>query len=181
MHRQELLTLLERYRTPFMDEAAMVEKSRRFVLEHEACFDRALMHGHITGSAWVVNPSRDHALMLHHRKIDRWFQPGGHADGEADVREVAVKETVEEAGVDPRHIRVVSPEIFDVDIHVIYPSPTDDRHQHYDIRFLLELDDQIELLGSDESHDVLWVPLDQVQRYNNDRSIYRMLQKTRRL
>ena len=75
----------------------------------------------------------------------------------------------------------VSGEIFDVDLHVIYPSPTDIRHEHFDIRFLLEMDDDVPLLGSDESHDVLWVPLDEVSRYNNDRSSYRMVQKTYRL
>lgn len=181
MHRQELLDLLNRYRTAHMDEAAMVDKTIRFVREHEDCFERELAHGHVTGSAWVVNPARSHALMLHHRKLDRWFQPGGHADGDHDVIRVALKETSEEAGVEPEHVRLVSGEVFDVDVHTIYPSPTDIRHQHFDIRFLVEMDDDVPLLGNDESHDVLWVPLDEVARYNNDRSAFRMVQKTRRL
>jgi 8-oxo-dGTP pyrophosphatase MutT (NUDIX family) len=181
MHRLELLELLNRYRTNHMEEAAMVDKTRRFVLEHEECFDRSLAHGHVTGSAWVVNPARTHALMLHHRKLDRWFQPGGHADGDADVIRVALRETAEEAGVDPSHVRLVSGEIFDVDIHTIYPSPTEVRHQHYDVRFLLEMDDDVPLCGNDESHEVAWIPLAEVPRFNNDRSAYRMVQKTRRL
>lgn len=181
MHRQQLLGLLENYRTRFMDEAAMVQRTRDFVREHANCFDRSLLHGHVTGSAWVVNPTFSHALMMHHRKLDRWLQPGGHADGDADIVRVAMREIAEEAGVDSRHIRLVSETPFDVDIHIVYPTATDPRHEHYDIRFLLELDDCVPLCGNDESHEVLWVPLSEVLRLNNDRSVYRMREKTRDL
>lgn len=181
MHREQLLDLLARYKTPYMEEAAMVERTRHFILQHENCFDRNLAHGHVTASAWVVNPARSHVLMLHHRKLDLWLQLGGHADGETDIISVAMKETEEESGIDASHIKLVSEEIFDVDVHTIYASEHDPRHQHYDPRFLVEIDDQIPLPGNDESHDIRWVPLEHVLSYNNARSLYRLVQKTRQL
>lgn len=181
MHRQQLLQLLTHYKPPFLEEAAMAERTRRFIAQHSNCFDRSLATGHVTGSAWVLNPARSHVLMLHHRKLDLWLQPGGHADGDPDITRVVLKETAEEAGVEPEQVRLVRDDVFDVDVHTVHASGRDPRHEHFDIRFLVEIDDRVPLLGNDESHEVGWVPLGQVARFNNARSIYRMVQKTRRL
>lgn len=159
----------------------MVDRTLKFILSHDACFDRALMHGHVTGSAWVINPARTHALMLHHRKLDRWFQPGGHADGDHDILQVVLKEVSEESGIALEQIRLLSDDIFDVDVHTIYPSQHDSRHEHFDIRFLLEIDDRIVIPGNSESHQVAWIPLHQVSHFNNMRSLHRMVRKTRAL
>ena len=181
MHRRELLARLDAHRTRFMDEAAFIERTRDFVLAHSDCFHCDLWPGHVTGSAWVVNPARTHVLLLHHRKHDQWFQPGGHADGDADILRVALRETSEETGMDPSHIRLVTQALFDSDVHVIPASHRGPRHSHYDIRFLVEMDDDIAIPGNDESHDVRWVALDRVPRFNNNRSTLRMLDKTRQL
>ncbi len=184
MHRQELLGLLARHETRFMEESAYVERAKAFVREHEDCFYRELWPAHVTGSVWVVDPARDKALLLHHRKLDQWFQPGGHADGDADILRVSLRETAEETGLDPSHIRLVDGELFDVDIHGIPAEtygPERPPHEHIDCRFLVEMDDDIEIPGNDESHQVIWVPLWQVARYNHNRSTHRMVEKTRRL
>lgn len=157
----------------------MVEKTRRFVLENPRCFDRQLGHGHVSGSAWVLNPSRTHVFLLHHRKLNWWLQPGGHADNNHDIIEVALSETAEESGADPAHIRLLSERIFDVDVHSVHATAQEPRHEHYDIRFLVELDDALPLRGNRESFAVTWVPLNEVMRLNNFRSTYRMVQKTR--
>ncbi len=181
MHRQQLLQLLTSYKTTYLEEASMVNKTIRFVSGHENCFERSLEYGHVTVSAWVVNPTLSHVLMLHHRKLNVWLQPGGHADGDSDIINVALKETAEESGANSQNIRLLSADIFDVDIHTIHVSKHDSRHQHFDPRFLVEIDDTIALSGNDESHELRWVPLGQVLRLNNARSIYRMVQKTRKL
>ncbi len=181
MHRQELLGLLAQHHSRFMEEAAYIERTRAFVEAHPECFHRELWPGHVTGSAWVVNPDRRQVLLLHHGKHDQWFQPGGHADGDADILRVALRELSEESGLDPSHIRLVDGSIFDVDIHTIPASHRGPAHEHYDIRFLVEMDDDRDIPGSHESHDVRWVPLHQVARFNNNRSTYRMLEKTRRM
>lgn len=179
MHRRELLNLLAQHRTRFMEESAYVKRAIEFVANHRDCFHRELLPAHVTGSAWVVNPDRDHVLMLHHRKHDQWFQPGGHADGDADILRVALRETAEESGVDESHICLLNSDIFDVDIHSIPASVHGPRHEHIDIRFLVEIDDSIPIPGNHESNDITWVPLAHIPRYNNNRSTYRMLEKTR--
>mgnify|MGYP003574697646 CR=1 FL=1 len=181
MHRSELLGLLACHDTRFMDESAYVNRTREFVLAHEDCFHCDLWPGHVTGSAWVVSPDRRRVLLLHHRKHDQWFQPGGHADGDADILRVALRETSEETGLEPSHIRLINGEIFDVDVHAIPASQRGPYHEHYDIRFLVEMDDDLDIPGNDESHEILWVPLWKVARFNNNRSTHRMVEKTRRL
>ncbi len=179
MHRQELLQLLKGYKTRFMDELAFVSRSISFVEQHDDCFCRELWPAHVTGSAWVVNPDRSRVLMMHHKKLDKWFQPGGHADGDSDILRVALKETAEETAMDSADITLIDSGIFDVDIHTIPPYGKDPEHQHIDIRFLIEIDDRLPVPGNDESHEVLWIGLQNVSHYNRNRSTYRMLEKTR--
>jgi 8-oxo-dGTP pyrophosphatase MutT (NUDIX family) len=181
MHRQELLKLLKRHGTRFMDEAGYMSRAIAFVEAHADCFYRELWPAHVTGSTWVVSPDRSRVLMLHHRKHDQWFQPGGHADGDADILRVALRETVEETGLEPSQVQLLSTDVFDVDIHTIPAIGHDPQHEHIDIRFLVEIDDSLQVPGNDESHDVIWVDLHNVSHYNNNRSTYRMLEKTRRM
>jgi 8-oxo-dGTP pyrophosphatase MutT (NUDIX family) len=181
MHRNELLGMLARHRTRFMEESAYIDRATGFVEQHPDCFHCDYWPAHVTGSAWVLNPDRSRVLLMHHRKHEQWFQPGGHADGEADIMAVALRETAEESGIDPGHIRLVDGRIFDLDIHRIPASHRGPEHEHIDVRFLVEIDDRLPLPGNDESHEVRWVPLAQVSRFNNNRSTFRMLEKTRQL
>jgi len=181
MHRQELLQLLKNYKTRFMDELAFVNRSIAFVEQNTQVFLRELKPAHVTGSAWVVNQDRSRALMMHHKKLNAWYQPGGHADGDSDIIRVALRETAEETGIDPSEIKLVSGEIFDVDIHTVPAHGTDSAHEHVDIRFLIEINDQLPVPGNDESHEVLWIDLHNVSHFNRNRSTYRMLEKTRAL
>ena len=178
MHRNELLNLLTHYHSRFMDEQAFVRRAIRFINQHEKIFDRATPV-HVTGSAWVVSPDREQVLLMHHRRHNQWFQPGGHADGDADILRVALRECAEETGLDPAHITLIDSSIFDVDIHAIPPMGNIPPHEHIDVRFVVEIDDKLDIPGNDESHAVEWFPLYQVLRYNNNRSTYRMLEKTR--
>ncbi|MGB5298523.1 MAG: NUDIX hydrolase [Thiogranum sp.] len=181
MHRRELLDLLARHETRFMEEAGYVARARAFVEANADCFHRDHWPAHVTGSAWVVSPDRSRVLIMHHRKLNQWFQPGGHADGDADILRVALRETVEETGLETRHVKLLHMEVFDVDVHSIAASEHDPQHEHIDIRFLVEIDDSLPVPGNDESHEVLWVRLNDVSAYNNNRSAWRMTEKTRRL
>lgn len=181
MHRQQLLNLLTNYHTRFMDEAGYVRRAIGYIEEHEDCFYRELWPIHVTGSAWVISPDRSQVLMMHHKKHDQWFQPGGHADGDTDIVRVALRETSEETGIDLSQIKLLDLNIFDVDIHSIPAMGNEPQHEHIDIRFLVEMDDSLAVPGNDESHQVLWVSLYEVAHYNNNRSTYRMLEKMRQL
>ena len=148
----------------------------RFVEGHTDCLLRTCASGHLTGSAWIVDASRRRALLTHHRKLDKWLQPGGHADGDPDLLAVALREAREETGL--TRLKAVSTEIFDVDRHWI-PTRGDMRgHWHLDLRFLIEADAEEELIVSDESRDLMWVELDRVAVLNPEESMLRLVRKT---
>jgi len=173
----ELLDDVRGYR-PFDErERAMCERLTAFLETHGThAFDRALVPGHVTASAWIVDPQRTHAVLLHHRKLERWLQPGGHADGDPDVRGTALREAREESGL--RALRLIGAAIYDIDVHRIPARGAEAEHDHYDVRFALEADPREPLLHNAESHDVRWIALTDLEAYAIDDSVRRLAAKT---
>ena len=156
-------------------EAAMCARIVAFITTRPDAFERTAAAGHVTASAWIVDPARTQALLLHHRKLDRWLQPGGHVDGDPDVRAAALREAREETGL--RTLRFAGEHVYDVDVHPIPARGTEPAHEHFDIRFALEADPREPLRGNDESHEVRWVALDDLDRYAIDDSVRRLAAK----
>ena len=155
-------------------------KMLNFFDNHDGCFEKDNLPGHFTGSAWVISPDKNKILMTHHKKLNMWLQLGGHADGEKDLKSVALKEAKEESGFN--NFSILSEEIFDLDIHKIEAMNEEPEHLHYDVRFLLEADpNEQDIIISEESHDVKWIHLDDVLEYNSEESISRMVKKTKTL
>lgn len=179
MHRLPLLRQLKNYRPVDAHEQEMYTRLVYFVESEPLCFERSLAQGHVTGSSWIVDRARTHVLLTHHRKLDRWLQLGGHAEGEADVLNVALREAREESGL--CDIVPVRDGIFDVDVHPIPARATEPRHDHYDVRWLLEADRAAPLIISSESKDLAWVELNALESFTQDRSITRMADKLREL
>ncbi|MFN2425969.1 MAG: NUDIX hydrolase [Candidatus Binatia bacterium] len=176
MHRRCLLSLLETYRPLEAADDQARGRIAAFVRANTDCFQRTLLEGHVTGSAWIVNASRSRCLLTHHRKLERWLQLGGHADGQSDILDVAVREAREESGLST--LRVVSTSIFDCDVHRIPARKDEPEHWHYDVRFLLEADDAEPLVLSEESKELAWVALRNVALLGGDASVVRMVAKT---
>ncbi len=154
----------------------MAARLRAFVAQHDACFERSLAIGHVTGSAWVVSRARDAAVLVHHRKLGKWLQPGGHADGESDVRRVALREATEETGL--ADLVSASPGIFDIDVHAIPARPDEPAHEHFDLRFAFFADRATAPIVSAESHDVRWIAFGDIENYAIDDSVRRLVAKT---
>ena len=176
MIRNSLLSLLNAYNTTGVEEEKMLTEMKNFVAENKDCFERTLAPGHVTASGWIVSETGDQVLLMHHRKLDRWFQPGGHCDGDPDVLAVARKEVEEETGL--LDFSLAKQGIFDVDIHLIPANIKDAAHYHYDVRFLFKANATTELIINSESRDLQWIPVTKVQDYNNSESIMRMARKT---
>jgi 8-oxo-dGTP pyrophosphatase MutT (NUDIX family) len=172
-----LVESLKRYGSDFQSEISSVNLFLK-LLSHPDAFERTHIPGHITGSALVVSPDRSMTLLVHHIKLDKWLQPGGHADGDRDVARVALREANEETG--HRGLAPVSNNIFDIDIHTIPARRDFPKHDHYDIRYLIEGSPEETIVVSNESHDVKWVGLSEIERYTTETSILRMRDKVRR-
>ena len=123
------------------------------LLDDPAAFERRRLAGHFTASAWLVDRAGRHVLLTHHRKLGRWLQLGGHADGDRDLARSALREAEEESGL--AGLRVV-PGIFDLDRHVIPEYKGVPAHWHYDVRYVVVADGGEDFIVSDESHDLAW-------------------------
>ncbi len=179
MHRQNLLQQLAVYQPLDAHEAGFLARTRQFVEHTPDCFERSHLSGHVTGSAWIISADRTQAVLLHHQKLDRWFQPGGHADGNSDINAVAFNEATEETGLQPSQLTPLGHGIFDIDVHRIPAIPNVPAHDHFDIRYLFEAPTGIALPGNHESHAVCWFDLDAIQLMNHTESCHRMVIKTR--
>jgi len=135
--------------------------------------------GHWTASGFIWDPKAKKMLMMHHRKLDKWLQPGGHADGDTDLAAVAAKETWEETG-----IAVNSPvtwgnglAVFDFDIHEIPARKTEPQHLHFDVRYLFLADSTKDPVQNSESNAVRWLSIEEVYELTNEESILRPIRK----
>ncbi|QDT76047.1 NUDIX hydrolase [Lacipirellula limnantheis] len=186
MHREPLLALLDRYDARHPSESAMTARIRQLVVAHADCFERTCRPGHITASAWITTPARDRFLLVHHRKLDRWLQPGGHADGQTDAAEVAMREATEETGLPQLRHAATGPEAtpLDLDVHVIPArydaagSLIEDAHEHHDIRFLIIADGDLTPQVSEESHAVRWFTPAELQAVTDEESVLRLWRKS---
>ncbi len=176
MSHDALRQALSAYRLRYTDEGPVVDRVIDLLVTQPACFERnSFDPGHITGSAWLVDSTGERVLLTHHKKLDRWLQLGGHADGDEDVLRVALREAKEESGV---ACTAVEDEIFDVDIHVIPARGEDPAHYHFDLRFALRAN-QDEFRVSAESHALRWVDIALLASVTAEPSMLRMAAKWR--
>jgi 8-oxo-dGTP pyrophosphatase MutT (NUDIX family) len=179
MHRTQALRLLLAHGELRLsgEESLAIDETIAFVEAHTDCLLRSCLSGHLTGSAWVVSPDRRRVLLTHHRKLGKWLQLGGHADGDPDLLAVALREAREESGLS--RLRVVDPRLFDVDRHWIGARGAEPGHWHHDLRFMIEGDPSEPLTLTAESKALSWVDVAAVTGLNPEESMARMVRKTR--
>ncbi len=157
MHRSRMLKLVEATGDPFSRE------------HYEP--------GHFTASGFVLSPDRKSVLLVLHRKLNRWLQPGGHIDPEdIDVFAAACREVTEETGLVNLRAAQNTATLFDVDIHPIPARKTEPAHEHFDVRFLLHCDNT-HITRNDETHDAEWVSLNELSQRMTDPCEARVIRK----
>jgi 8-oxo-dGTP pyrophosphatase MutT (NUDIX family) len=163
------------------EEAADLRAILDFVARHREPFDRRIAQGHLTGSAVVVSAAGDRVLLLHHRKLDRWLQPGGHGDpGETSGEAVALREAREETGLVGLELHPGAPRPLDVDVHDIPARGDEPAHQHLDLRYLVVAPPGAELTRSlEETNDLRWFAWEELGSLDLDPGLRRLLAKAR--
>lgn len=129
-----------------------------FIAEHPDALHRSCLDGHLTGSGIVVDPATGESLLIHHAKLGRWLQPGGHADGDGNLASVAWREASEETGL--QGLRAVTPAI-DVDVHLIPARPGEPEHLHLDLRHLILIGDERRPAPNHETLGARWMRADE--------------------
>lgn len=155
---------LNRY-CPFNEQEEQDKTQICSLLGDDTIYTRDNSVAHLTASAWVVSPDRTQVLLIYHNIYKSWSWMGGHADGERDLCQVALREVREESGLE--HVRLLSPDIFSletltVDGHIKRGKYVSS-HLHLNVTFLLEADPSAPIrVKPDENSGVAWFPVSEV-------------------
>jgi 8-oxo-dGTP pyrophosphatase MutT (NUDIX family) len=171
------------------EEKILVKFEELLSAHNSFSFERNCFPAHITGSSIVLNPDLTKVVLTHHKKLDKWLQLGGHADGDHIPARVSLKEASEESGIsesllnlvdpislDPKGVMTALP--IDFDIHLIPQRKDEPEHCHYDVRFLLIAKTE-DLSISDESNDLKWFSLNEIKEITNEVSTLRQIEKVK--
>lgn len=141
------------YRRSWPKESAIVDVFLALLDTDGDPFVRERLAGHFTASAWLVGRDGSRVLLTHHRKLGRWLQLGGHADGDRNLARAALREATEESGLAGLS---VDRELFDLDRHWIPEHGGVPAHWHYDVRYVVRAGVDEAFVVSDESHALAW-------------------------
>ena len=180
-NRAFLLELLEQYRGADQFEEESRLQTITFVKRNKECFENNFKPGHITGSALVIDGTGKYTLLTHHAVLDLWIQLGGHSDGHWNPLEVAWREAQEESGLNSLAYIPGYEGIFDIDIQPIPAFGEMPEHFHYDIRILLSAEKTEPYKVTRESKDLKWIKIDEVEKYNKQKSSLRLVNKAKSL
>lgn len=140
-------------------EATSIE---RFLAAYDSLddpFDQALGPVHVTGSAIVVGPRG--VLLLEHKRLGIWLQPGGHIDPGETPWEGALREAAEETGLVVRFAPVSDRGVGDDGVPPLVHLDVHDGgrgHTHLDLRYLVDGGDADPSPPADESQKIGWFP-----------------------
>lgn len=157
-----LLDVIDR----FQPRCEQEREDRRMMQSYLARFDNLLVReneiAHFTASAWITSPARDRVLMAYHNIYRSWAWTGGHADGNANLLEVALKEAGEETAA--HGLRAVAEAPISLEILPVPPHFRKGKfvvaHLHLNLTYLLEAEDKAPVRNKpDENSAVQWFPL----------------------
>lgn len=167
--------LLREHRSAEAEQEATRQQMLQLIERHPTdAHRRSCLEGHFTASALVVDAGFAQVLLLHHRKLDKWLQPGGHCDGDANFPAVALRESEEESGIDGLE---VDPRILDLDIHAIPERPGEPAHFHYDVRFLVVAPTGAEPRLNHEARALRFFSFEEALNLAGDDSLRRLIRR----
>jgi ADP-ribose pyrophosphatase YjhB (NUDIX family) len=174
--QSDALSLLSAYQPADENEQQAKTFITEFVRRQERYWSRQTLEGHLTASAWITDEAQEKAVLLHHKKLDIWVQPGGHVDdADESLESASLREASEETGL--KGIELKSPQIFDLDVHKIPARKGEPDHWHLDVRFWFVARNTT-LQISEESNELVWMDAKEIQKITDEESVLRMVRKT---
>lgn len=171
---------IENYR-PYNEQE---EKDKQMMLQYLNTFDDVLTRknefGHFTASAWVVNKEKTKVLMIYHNIYKSWAWTGGHADGESNLLDTAIRELKEETGVE--NVKILKDGIFSLEIVCVNGHIKNNKyvssHVHLNLTYLLEVDEkEVVRIKEDENSGVKWIKIEDVAKASNEKWIIENIYK----
>lgn len=161
--------------TPFNEQE---KQDKKVALDYVATFPNILTRendfAHMTASSWIVNKDRTKVLMIYHNIYKSWAWTGGHADGEDNLCDVAIREAMEETGI--RSVKIIQDSIFSLELLCVNGHVKKGKyvssHIHINVTYLLEADEAETLtIKEDENSGVRWVPLEDAVQISNEENM----------
>lgn len=180
--RAKVIELLDQFETDDHREIADIKKIKELVEQHENIFVRDCLSSHLTGSALVVNPKTKKILLHNHKKLNKWLQFGGHADGETDLAKVAMKEAEEESGLTDLSFYAQQP--LDIEVQVIPKKNDIPEHLHLDFRYLIFTNaEELPTPEEHESQDLKFLDFQEAYELGDklDYALVRLIKKAEKL
>ncbi len=128
--------------------------------------------GHFTVGAYAVRQGS--VMMVHHRRLGIWLEPGGHVDPtDSTLEDAAARELYEETGT---AVGASIGGILDVDVHPIPAGKGEPPHRHFNVSFHFKAVSTA-IAVADEVLDARWVPIDAVADLTDDGAVLRAVAK----
>lgn len=176
----QIRTLLAQHQPADSKERADLAHIRALLEQYDTLLSRTCPVAHITGSAIIMDARQGRVLLMLHRKLNRWVQPGGHGDGETDPADIALREAREETGLPDLSFYPAggTPRLLDIDVHTIPRRGAEAAHEHLDFRYLL-LTTVPEALNpaAGEVRDQRWLTMAEAMDLPLDKPLRRLLRK----
>ena len=175
-----ILELLTAFEPDGVEEPRHLESIRHLLRSTSTPFSRSQFDpGHVTASAFIIDPTGSRLLLHHHRRLDRWLQMGGHVDEGELVIDAALREAREESGLDELALAGTMP--FDLDVHAIPAGKGEPAHLHFDVRFVVRAARPESIrVAADESLDLRWFTFDEALEAMGSSESARAIGKLRR-
>lgn len=174
----QLLEKIEQYTQKYPIENVETEKFTNFIHQNldVSVYARTNFDGHFTASAFIVNEAKTHVLLLKHKKLNRWLQPGGHIDETDDsVFDAALREICEETGLQTIDLQLIGNSFpFDLDAHIIPENiiKNEPQHTHYDIRFLISVNKNAKLdVNAEEADGLKWLTFSELEKLDDFKKV----------
>ena len=181
MRHEYLLQQLSNFTPADAEEERHCAEIMTLLSQSTAPFSRAHFEpGHVTASCFIVDPATGRLLLHHHKRLDRWLQMGGHVEGDELPPQAALREGMEESGLED--LRLMRGSVLDVDVHAIPAGKGEPEHKHFDVRYVA-LTLAPERLSRDvkESNELAWFELGRAEELMGEPGSSRAIRKIRGL
>lgn len=154
------------------------------------------LRSHYVATGYIYDHSTDTFLLVQHKKLGKWLAPGGHLNEGEQPHQGALREVLEEIGIEGRISTILAPPPvgtatvaqlptpFCILYEPIPTKPPNEEHMHIDFVYAIEIDPSRTLhLAAQEVTRANWFSVEEIDRldtYENVKRVCRAISESSR-